>query len=91
MCVLKIQNVHVCTLSGGFLDSVHVCGSQQFPQLFVGDVYGISELIEKIGVEVDTVLKVAGKTFGPLSLFSSKDYNIVIDELSQYFSTKPLK
>ena len=55
MCVLKIQNVHVCTLSGGFLDSVHVCGSQQFPQLFVGDIYGISELIEKIGVEVDTI------------------------------------
>ena len=38
----------------GFLDSVHVYGSQQFPQLFVGDVYGIREQIEKNGVEVDT-------------------------------------
>ena len=37
----------------GSLDSVHVYGSQQFAQLFLGDVYGISELIEKIGVEVD--------------------------------------
>ena len=45
--------------------SVHACGSQQFPQLFVGDVYGISELIEKIGVEVDTILKVTGKAFDP--------------------------
>ena len=42
-----------------------MCGSQQFPQLFVGDVYGISELIEKIGVEVDTILKVTGKAFDP--------------------------
>ena len=41
--------------------TLHVCGSQQFPQLFVGDVYGISELIEKIGVEVDTILKVREK------------------------------
>ena len=38
----------------GFLDSVHVCGFQQLPQLFVGDVYGIREQIEKNGVEVDT-------------------------------------
>ena len=38
--------------------TLHVCGSQQFPQLFVGDIYGISELIENIGVEVDTILKV---------------------------------
>ena len=45
--------------------SVRMCGSQQFPQLFVGDVYGISELIEKIGVEVDTILKVTGKAFDP--------------------------
>ena len=46
--------------------SVHMCGwPQQFPQLFVGDVYGISELIEKIGVEVDTILKVTGKAFDP--------------------------
>ena len=45
--------------------TLHVCGSQQFPQLFVGDVYGISELIEKIGVEVDTILKVTGKAFDP--------------------------
>ena len=45
--------------------TLHVCGSQQFPQLFVGDVYGISELIEKISVEVDTILKVTGKAFDP--------------------------
>ena len=38
----------------GSLDSVHVYGSQQLPQLFVGDVYGIREQIEKMGVEVDT-------------------------------------
>ena len=38
----------------GSLDSVHVYGSQQLPQLFVGDVYGIREQIEKNGVEVDT-------------------------------------
>ena len=38
----------------GFLDSVHVCGFQQLPQLFVSDVYGIREQIEKNGVEVDT-------------------------------------
>ena len=38
----------------GSLDSVHMCGSQQ---PFVGDVYGIREQIEKIGVEVDTILK----------------------------------
>lgn len=40
-------------------NTLYICvaGSQQFPQLFVGDVYGISELIEKIGVEVDTILK----------------------------------
>ena len=44
---------------------IYFCGSQQFPQLFVGDVYGISELIEKSGVEVDTVLKVTGKAFDP--------------------------
>ena len=43
-----------------------MCGSQQFQQqLFEGDVYGISELIEKIGVEVDTILKVTGKAFDP--------------------------
>ena len=41
----------------GSLDSVYMCGSQQPPQLFVGDVYGIREQIEKIGVEVDTILK----------------------------------
>ena len=39
------------------LDSVHVCGFQQFPQLFLGYVYGIREQIEKIGVEVDTIIK----------------------------------
>ena len=39
----------------GSVDSVHVCGSQQLPQLFVGVVYGISEKIGKIGVEVDTI------------------------------------
>ena len=39
------------------LDSVHVCGFQKFPQLFLGDVYGIREQIEKIGVEVDTIIK----------------------------------
>ena len=50
----------------GSLDSVHVCGSQQFAQLFLGDVYGISELIWKIGVEVDTILKNTGKAFDPL-------------------------
>ena len=75
----------------GSLDSVHVCGSQQFAQLFLGDVYGISELIEKIGVEVDTILKVTEKKFWPLSLLSAKDYNIVTGELSQYLSTKPLE
>ena len=31
----------------------------------MGDVYGISELIEKIGVEVGTILKVTGKAFDP--------------------------
>ena len=41
----------------GSLDSVHMCGSQQLPQLFVGDVYGIREQIENIGVEVHTILK----------------------------------
>ena len=41
----------------GSLDSEHMCGSQQLPQLFVGDVYGIREQIEKISVEVDTILK----------------------------------
>ena len=48
-------------------NTLYICvaGSQQFPQLFVGDVYGISELIEKIGVEVDTILKVTGKAFDP--------------------------
>ena len=50
-----------CTLSRKVFLTLHVCGSQQFPQLFVGDVYGISELIEKIGVEVDTILKVREK------------------------------
>ena len=50
----------------GSLDSVHVWGSQQFAQLFLGDEYGISELIEKIGVEVDTILKDTGKAFDPL-------------------------
>ena len=62
-----IHSKCTCTnpVKRGFLDSVHMCGSQQFPQLFVGDVYGISELIEKIGVEVDTILKVTGKAFDP--------------------------
>ena len=66
VCVF-IHSKCTCTypVKRGFLDSVHVCGSQQFPQLFVGDVYGISELIEKIGVEVDTILKVTGKAFDP--------------------------
>ena len=41
-------------VKGGFLDSVHVRGFQQLPQLFVSDVYGIREQIEKNGVEVDT-------------------------------------
>ena len=49
----------------GSLDSVHVCGSQKFAQLFLGDVYGISELVEKIGIEVDTILKATGKAFDP--------------------------
>ena len=30
---------------------------KKLPQLFLGNVYGISEQIEKIGVEVDTILK----------------------------------
>ena len=66
--------------------TLHVCGSQQFPQLFVGDVYGISELIEKIGVEVDTILKVTGKAFDP-----SLNFFISIGELSQYLSKKSLE
>ena len=45
--------------------TLHVYGSQQFAQLFLSDVYVISELIEKIGVEVDTILKVTGKAFDP--------------------------
>ena len=35
------------------LDFVHACGSQQFPQFFQSDVYGICEQFQKIGVEVD--------------------------------------
>ena len=62
-----------------------MCGSQQFPQLFAGDVYGISELIEKISVEVDTILKVTAKAFDPsLYCLPIKDYNFVTGELSQY-------
>ena len=58
VCVL-IHSKCTCMypVKRGSLDSVHVCGSQQFAQLFLGDVYGISELIEKIGVEVNTILK----------------------------------
>ena len=48
----------------GFLDSTCVW-HPTVSQLFVGDVYGTSELIEKIGVEVDTTLKVTGKAFDP--------------------------
>ena len=51
-------------VKGGSLDSVHVCGSQQLLQLFLGDVYGISTQIEKIGVEIETILK--GKLLTPL-------------------------
>ena len=69
-------------VKGGFLDSVHMCGSQQFPQLFVGDVYGISELIERIGVEVDTILKVTGKAFDPSLYCLLGDHNIVRGGLS---------
>ena len=61
----------------GSLDSVHMCGSQQPPQLFVGDVYGIREQIEKIGVEVDTILKVTGKAFDPSLNCLPRDHNIV--------------
>ena len=55
VCVL-IHSKCTCMypVKRGSLDSVHVCGSQQLPQLFVGDVYGIREQIEKNGVEVDT-------------------------------------
>ena len=55
VCVL-IHSKCTCMypVKRGSLDSVHVYGSQQLPQLFVGDVYGIREQIEKNGVEVDT-------------------------------------
>ena len=55
VCVL-IHSKCTCMypVKGGFIDTVHVCGFQQLPQLFVGDVYGIREQIEKNGVEVDT-------------------------------------
>ena len=66
----------------GSLDSVHVCGSQQFAQLFLGDVYGISELIEKIGVEVDTILKATGKAFDPSLYCLPREHNIVRGGLS---------
>ena len=83
VCVF-IHSKCTCTypVKRGFPDSVHVCGSQQFPQLFVGDVYGTSELIEKIGVEVDTTLKVTGKAFDPSLYCLLNDHNIVRGELS---------
>ena len=57
--------------------TLHVYGSQQFAQLFLSDVYGISELIEKIGGEVDTILKVTGKAFDPSLNCLPRDHNIV--------------
>ena len=54
VCVLKSKCTCMYPVKGGVLDSVHVCGFQQLPQLFVSDVYGIREQIEKNGVEVDT-------------------------------------
>ena len=62
--------------------TLHVYGSQQFAQLFLSDVYGISELIEKIGVEVDTILKVTGKAFDPSLNCLPRDQNIVRGGLS---------
>ena len=47
----------------------------------LGDVEGNSELIEKIGVEVDTILKATAKAFDP-SLCLPGDHNIVRGGLS---------
>ena len=41
------------------------------------DVEGISELIEKIGVEVDAILKATGKAFDPSLYCLPGDHNIV--------------
>ena len=70
----------------GSLDSVHVCGSQQFAQLFLGDVYGISKLIWKIGVEVDKQEKLL-----TLSLLSAKGPQHRERWAVLYLSSKPVK
>ena len=41
------------------------------------DVEGISELIEKIGVEVDTILKATGKAFDPSLYCLPGNHNIL--------------
>ena len=46
------------------------------------DVEGISELIEKIGVEVDAILKATGKAFDPSLYCLPGDHNIVRDDLN---------
>ena len=83
VCVL-IHSKCTCMypVKRGSLDSVHVYGSQQFAQLFLSDVYGISELIEKISGEVDTILKVTGKAFDLSLNCLPRDHNIVRGGLS---------
>ena len=49
---------------------------------FLGDVEGNSELIEKIGVEVDTILKATAKAFDPSLYCLPGDHNIVRGGLS---------
>ena len=46
------------------------------------DVEGISELIEKIGVEVEAILKATGKAFDPSLHCLPGDHNIVRGAIS---------
>ena len=64
---------------------------QQLPQLFVGDVYGIREQIEKNGVEVDTTSKVTGKAFDPSILLSAKGLQLCDWWAVLYLSRKLVK
>ena len=62
---------------------VNPCGSQQPPQVFLGDVYGISKQLEKIVVGIlDNILKAKGKTFDPFLYCLLKDFNILRGDLS---------